>query len=118
MPFSLRWPIGVGGYASGPVLLMAAMKNIPVVVHEPNAVPGLANRAIAPFVSRALVTFAETQRFFPVARVEIVGVPVRPEFLHRAAENPPAAVHHPDLRGQPGRASHQPSCAGQPAAVL
>ena len=72
---------GVGGYASGPVLLMAAMKNIPVVVHEPNAVPGLANRAIAPFVSRALVTFAETQRFFPVARVEIVGVPVRPEFF-------------------------------------
>ena len=72
---------GVGGYASGPVLLMAAMKNIPVVVHEPNAVPGLANRAIAPLVSRALVTFAETQRFFPAGRVEIVGVPVRPEFF-------------------------------------
>ena len=45
---------GVGGYASGPVMLMAAMKNIPVVVHEPNAAPGFANRLIAPFVSRAL----------------------------------------------------------------
>ena len=65
----------------GPLLLMAAMKNIPVVVHEPNAVPGLANRAIAPLVSRALVTFAEAQRFFPASRVEIVGVPVRPEFF-------------------------------------
>ena len=72
---------GLGGYASGPVLLMAAMRNIPVVIHEPNAVPGLANRAIAPFVSRALVTFVETQRFFPASRVEIVGVPVRAEFF-------------------------------------
>lgn len=72
---------GVGGYASGPVLLMAAMKNIPVVVHEPNAMPGFANRLIAPFVSRALVAFPEAGRFFPATRVEQVGVPVRPEFF-------------------------------------
>ncbi len=72
---------GVGGYASGPVLLMAAMKNIPVVVHEPNAMPGFANRVLAPFVSRALVAFLEASRFFPAGRVEQVGVPVRPEFF-------------------------------------
>ena len=85
---------GVGGYASGPVLLMAAMKNIPVVVHEPNAAPGFANRAIAPFVSRALVAFPEAQRFFPAGRVEVVGVPVRPEFFAapRKAHRPPLTI--------------------------
>jgi len=72
---------GVGGYASGPVLLMAAMKNIPVVVHEPNAMPGFANRVLAPLVSRALVAFPEAARFFPTGRVEQVGVPVRREFF-------------------------------------
>ncbi len=72
---------GVGGYASGPVLFMAAMENIPIVVHEPNAVPGFANRIIAPFVARALVAFPEAQRFFPATRVEVVGVPVRAEFF-------------------------------------
>lgn len=72
---------GVGGYASGPVLFMAAMRDIPVVVHEPNAAPGFANRCIAPFVTRALVTFPEAERFFPVERVELVGVPVRSEFF-------------------------------------
>jgi UDP-N-acetylglucosamine--N-acetylmuramyl-(pentapeptide) pyrophosphoryl-undecaprenol N-acetylglucosamine transferase len=72
---------GVGGYASGPVLFMAAMKGIPIVVHEPNAVPGFANRYVALFVARALVGFPEAARYFPATRVEVVGVPVRAEFF-------------------------------------
>lgn len=72
---------GVGGYASGPVLLAAAMKGIPVVVHDPNAMPGFANRVIAPLVSRALVAFPDAMRFFPSTRVEVVGVPVRAQFF-------------------------------------
>ncbi|MCX6619029.1 MAG: undecaprenyldiphospho-muramoylpentapeptide beta-N-acetylglucosaminyltransferase [Acidobacteria bacterium] len=72
---------GVGGYASGPVLFMAAMKGIPIVVHEPNAAPGFANRCVAPFVTRALVGFPEAARYFPATRVEVVGVPVRAEFF-------------------------------------
>jgi len=72
---------GVGGYASGPVLFMAAMKGIPIVVHEPNAAPGFANRCVAPFVTRALVGFPEAARYFPATQVEVVGVPVRAEFF-------------------------------------
>ena len=72
---------GMGGYASGPVLLMAALKNIPVVVHEPNAVPGFANRLLAPWVARALVAQEDALRFFPARRAEVVGVPVRREFF-------------------------------------
>jgi UDP-N-acetylglucosamine--N-acetylmuramyl-(pentapeptide) pyrophosphoryl-undecaprenol N-acetylglucosamine transferase len=72
---------GVGGYAAGPVLFMAAMKGLPIVVHEPNAAPGFANRYVAPFATRALVAFPEAERFFPATRVEVVGVPVRAEFF-------------------------------------
>jgi len=72
---------GVGGYASGPVLFMAAMKGIPIVVHEANAMPGFANRLVAPYVSRALLAFPETARFFPPTRTEVVGVPVRSRFF-------------------------------------
>lgn len=72
---------GVGGYASGPVMLMAAMKDIPVVTHEPNAIPGFANRLMAPYVARALVAFPDAARFFPATRVETAGVPVRAEFF-------------------------------------
>ena len=52
--------LGVGGYASGPVMLAAAFRGIPLAVFEPNAYPGLANRWIAPFVARAFVGFEET----------------------------------------------------------
>lgn len=85
---------GVGGYASGPMLLMAAMRELPVVVHEPNAMPGFANRVIAPFVTRALIAFPEAARFFPATRVEVVGVPVRAEFFRVPVRNhePPYTV--------------------------
>jgi UDP-N-acetylglucosamine--N-acetylmuramyl-(pentapeptide) pyrophosphoryl-undecaprenol N-acetylglucosamine transferase len=72
---------GVGGYASGPVLMVAALKDLPIVVHEPNAMPGFTNRRIAPYVTRALVAFPEAAAYFPATRVEVVGVPVRAEFF-------------------------------------
>ena len=45
--------IGVGGYASGPAMLAAAMMNVPTVAFEPNVVPGFANRMVAPMVRAA-----------------------------------------------------------------
>src|SRR5438034_8444254 len=45
--------IGVGGYSSGPVVLAAALRGIPTMLLEQNAVPGLANRMLAPFVRAA-----------------------------------------------------------------
>jgi UDP-N-acetylglucosamine--N-acetylmuramyl-(pentapeptide) pyrophosphoryl-undecaprenol N-acetylglucosamine transferase len=71
--------IGVGGYASGPAMLAAALTTIPTIAFEPNVVPGFANRVIAPMVSAAAVHFAETARYF--RRSEITGVPVRQAFF-------------------------------------
>ena len=56
--------IGVGGYSSGPVVLAAALRGIPTLLLEQNAVPGLTNRLLARVVSAAAVTFESTASFF------------------------------------------------------
>jgi UDP-N-acetylglucosamine--N-acetylmuramyl-(pentapeptide) pyrophosphoryl-undecaprenol N-acetylglucosamine transferase len=76
--------IGVGGYSSGPVVLVAALRRIPTLLLEQNAVPGLTNRLLARAVSAAAVTFASTAAYFG-RRAFVAGNPVRAEFL---SENP------------------------------
>ncbi len=71
----------MGGYVAGPPVLAALLRGVPVVVMEPNAVPGFTNRHIARWVKRALIAFEETARFFPKGRTEITGLPVREEFF-------------------------------------
>jgi UDP-N-acetylglucosamine--N-acetylmuramyl-(pentapeptide) pyrophosphoryl-undecaprenol N-acetylglucosamine transferase len=70
-----------GGYVAGPVLLAALWKRIPIVIMEPNAIPGFTHRHLARFVTRALVSFAEAGRWFPQGRVEVTGLPIREEFF-------------------------------------
>jgi len=70
-----------GGYVAGPVLFAAVWKHIPIVIMEPNAIPGFTHRHLARFVSRALVSFAETERWFPIGRTEVTGLPIREEFF-------------------------------------
>ena len=74
--------IGVGGYSSGPVVLMAAASGIPTMLLEQNAVPGLTNRWLAPIVDAAAVTFESTRTFFG-AKAFVSGNPVRPEFFQQ-----------------------------------
>ena len=76
--------IGVGGYSSGPVVLAAALRGVPAMLLEQNAVPGLTNRLLAPFVRAAAVTFESTRAVFG-SKAFVSGNPVRPEFL-RAVE--------------------------------
>jgi UDP-N-acetylglucosamine--N-acetylmuramyl-(pentapeptide) pyrophosphoryl-undecaprenol N-acetylglucosamine transferase len=75
--------IGVGGYASGPAMLAAGMMSVPTVAFEPNAVPGVANRIIAPVVSAAAVHFEATCHYF--RNCHVTGVPVRREFFSLSA---------------------------------
>src|SRR5579862_4477404 len=70
-----------GGFVAGPVLLAALWKRVPVVVMEPNAVPGFTHRKLARFVARALVSFPEAAKWFPKGRAEVTGLPVREEFF-------------------------------------
>jgi len=71
----------MGGYAAGPPVIAALARQVPVIIMEPNAVPGFTNRHIAMFVRRALISFAETARYFPYGRTELTGLPVREEFF-------------------------------------
>jgi UDP-N-acetylglucosamine--N-acetylmuramyl-(pentapeptide) pyrophosphoryl-undecaprenol N-acetylglucosamine transferase len=72
--------IGVGGYSSGPVVLLAALRGIPTLLMEQNAMPGVTNRLLARFVRAAAVTYDESSRFF-AGRAFLAGNPVRPEFF-------------------------------------
>jgi len=72
--------IGVGGYSSGPVVLVAALRGIPTLLLEQNAVPGLTNRLLARFVRAAAVTFESSVAFFG-SKAFVSGNPVRPEFV-------------------------------------
>lgn len=78
-----RAVFSVGGYAAGPVALAAFTARIPLALLEPNADIGLANRWVAPLVSRAYVGFPEARRFFRAGRVVETGVPLRAGFSPR-----------------------------------
>jgi UDP-N-acetylglucosamine--N-acetylmuramyl-(pentapeptide) pyrophosphoryl-undecaprenol N-acetylglucosamine transferase len=93
LPFSVRRSVqllakhqasavfSLGGYAAGPVVMAALSRRLPLIVMEPNAMPGLTNRQIGRFVNRALLSFSDAARFFPPGKSEITGLPVRPEFF-------------------------------------
>lgn len=71
----------MGGYVAGPPVMAALLGRVPVVVMEPNAIPGFTNRVIGRFVARALISFPETARRFAPGRSELTGLPVRDEFF-------------------------------------
>ena len=77
--FRPRVVFGVGGYASVSTVLAARLTRIPCVIHEQNAFPGLANRALGRLASRVAVSFVGTEQFFPAGRVKLTGNPVRAE---------------------------------------
>lgn len=81
--------LGVGGYASGPVLLAAWMSGIPTAVCEQNSVPGFTNRTLARFVRRIFGTFEASRSHFSPAKFELVGNPVRATFRRAAATPAP-----------------------------
>ena len=75
--------VGTGGYVSGPVVLTAALFNIPTLLHEQNALPGITNKLLARVVRRVMVTFPESMEHFgPPKKLELVGLPVRQEIGH------------------------------------
>jgi UDP-N-acetylglucosamine--N-acetylmuramyl-(pentapeptide) pyrophosphoryl-undecaprenol N-acetylglucosamine transferase len=71
----------MGGYAAGPVVLAGLWKRLPILVMEPNAIPGLTNRHVGRFVTHALLNFPEASKFFPPGKSVITGLPVRSEFF-------------------------------------
>lgn len=78
---------GVGGYAAGPVMLLAAMNGLRTVLFEPNAEPGFSNRLLAMFVTRMATGYASVAESWG-ARAKFTGCPVRPEFFACAPREP------------------------------
>ena len=75
--------VGTGGYASFPALYAGSRLGIPTCVHESNAVPGLTTKMAANLADRVLVAFEESaQHYRNPEKVEVVGMPVRKEFIH------------------------------------
>ena len=73
--------LGVGGYASGPMVLAAALWGYPSAIQEQNSVPGMTNRILARLVRVVMVAFEETRSFFPAHKMEVLGNPVRQKLV-------------------------------------
>jgi UDP-N-acetylglucosamine--N-acetylmuramyl-(pentapeptide) pyrophosphoryl-undecaprenol N-acetylglucosamine transferase len=73
--------LGMGGFTSTAPILAGRMKKIPTFIHESNAIPGKANRITARLTSIVLLGFEECAGFFPKAKTEITGTPVRQSLL-------------------------------------
>jgi len=73
--------LGVGGYASGPVLLAARLLRIPTAILEQNAAPGITNRILGKVVRLVFTAFPEAGGFFPARKVRQLGNPIRRSLL-------------------------------------
>ena len=75
--------VGTGGYASYPMLKQGAKRGVPTAVHEANAMPGLTTRMVADTAARIMVCFPESRDYYKnPERVQVVGMPVREDFLY------------------------------------
>lgn len=73
--------IGVGGYASGPLLKAATWMGVPTLIHESNSFPGITNKLLGGKVKKICVAFPGMDKFFPKEKIVITGNPVRQEIL-------------------------------------
>jgi len=73
--------VGVGGYASGPVVLAAWMRGVATTIQEQNALPGITNRILGRIVRAVFIAFEQTRAAFPRRKTYLVGNPVRRKLM-------------------------------------
>ena len=78
--------LGVGGYASGPILRVAAWKKIPIFIQEQNSYAGITNKLIAHKAEKIFVAFEGMQKFFQKSKIQLLGNPVRKDFLQTVSK--------------------------------
>ena len=117
--------VGYGGYVSMPAYLAARRRHLPLVIHEQNSLPGLANKAGARIASRVAVSFPDT----PLPRAEYVGLPIRRMISQLDRERDarrgpcvlrarPRPAHPARHRRLPGRAPPQPVAVSGASRIL
>jgi len=80
--FNPQLIVGTGGYVCGPVVLAGSFLKIPTIIHEQNALPGLTNKTLARLVNKIMITFADSEKYFPNRnKVVLTGLPVREEIF-------------------------------------
>jgi UDP-N-acetylglucosamine--N-acetylmuramyl-(pentapeptide) pyrophosphoryl-undecaprenol N-acetylglucosamine transferase len=85
--------IGVGGFASGPLLYNATWQNVPSLIQEQNSFPGITNRLLAERVKKICVAYPGMERFFPAERIVKTGNPVRKSIQNSKATKEEGAAH-------------------------
>lgn len=85
--------VGVGGYASGPLLFMAQRKGIPTLIQEQNSYAGLTNKLLAKRAQAICVAYPEMDRFFPKEKIRYTGNPVRKDILSVEGKSALAHIH-------------------------
>lgn len=79
--------VGVGGYASAPLLYCAGMKGIPTLIQEQNGYAGLTNKILGRKAKRICVAYEGMERFFPAEKIIITGNPIRKEIVPATEES-------------------------------
>ncbi len=85
--------IGTGGFASGAVLKVAAMLNIPTVIQEQNSFPGITNKLLAKKANAICVAYENLERFFPKNKIRFTGNPVRQDLIDVSSKKEEAISH-------------------------
>jgi len=85
--------VGVGGYASGPLLRVATGKKVPAVIQEQNSYAGLTNKLLAKKVQKICVAYPNMERFFPQEKVILTGNPVRKDITELAGKRSLGLAH-------------------------
>ena len=84
--------VGVGGYASGPLVKVAAAMGVPSVLQEQNSFPGITNRMLAKKAARIFVAYPEMEKFFPADKIAFTGNPMRGQLAHDVKREEAAEV--------------------------
>jgi UDP-N-acetylglucosamine--N-acetylmuramyl-(pentapeptide) pyrophosphoryl-undecaprenol N-acetylglucosamine transferase len=85
--------IGVGGYASGPLLRAAAAAGVRTLIQEQNSFPGITNRILSKKVNTICVAYEGLEKYFPQEKIVMTGNPVRPEVIQLQGKREAAMKH-------------------------
>jgi len=90
--------VGVGGFASGPLLRVASMKKIPCLIQEQNSYAGVTNKILASRVNTICVAYEDMERFFPKDKIVYTGNPIRKDLINTSIKKEEALIQF-NLRG-------------------
>ncbi len=85
--------VGVGGFASGPLLMAASVLGIPILIQEQNSYAGITNKLLARRASTICVAYPGMEAFFPKRKIKLLGNPVRSDILSSSGKRTKALSH-------------------------